>query len=84
MPTVGCPAKASSAPGVKMRIAALARVVDEHGLGEAELGGDGLPPRLRHGWAVQHDAQRVAPAAVGAHEHAQDAHLGHRPPPAAA
>jgi hypothetical protein len=53
-------------------------VVDEHGLGEAQLRSDGLPLGRGHGGAVEHDAERVAARSVGADEDAQRVQGGRR------
>ena len=51
------------------------RVVDEHGLREAELVRDRLPPFRRHRGAVKKHPERVAPAAVLGAEDPQDVEL---------
>ena len=45
-------------------------VVDDDGLGEAEVRGDGLARRGRDRGAVEQDAERVAAGPVGAEEDA--------------
>ena len=46
-------------------------VVDDDGLGEPQVGGDGLAGGGRDGGAVEQDAERVAPGPVGAEEDAE-------------
>ena len=53
-------------------------IVDEHRLGEAEIAGDLLAPRLRYLRAVEEDPERVAAAAVGGAEDPQDVEVGVR------
>ena len=77
MPTAGCPAKGSSAAGVKMRIVPVIRIVHEHGLAQAELGGHGLAPLGRHLAAVEEHRQLVALRTVLAAEHAKEVEPGH-------
>ena len=52
-------------------------VVDEDGLGEAEVGGDGLAVGGRDRAAVEEDAEGVAALAVGAEEDAERVQGGH-------
>ena len=77
MPTSGCPASGSSTAGVKMRRRALVAVVHEHRLAEAEIGGDRLLGP-REGAGGEEDPERVAAAAVGRDEHADDVESGGR------
>ena len=65
-PTSGCPASGSSTSGVKMRSSAALAVVDEDGLGVAQVARDRLALALGHLGAVEEDAERVAARAVGA------------------
>ena len=51
-------------------------VVDEHGLGEAQVGCHRLAAVRRHGRTVEDHAERVPAAAVGAEEDAQDVERG--------
>ena len=76
-PPAGCPANGSSTAGVKMRISPRSRVVDEHRLAEAELGGDPLPMLRRDLGSVEEDPERIAPAPALAAEDAKHVQLGH-------
>ena len=56
-------------------------VVDEHGLGEVEVGRDGLSPSLRSVAAVEEHTQRIAAAPVRPDEDPENVELGHWVPP---
>ena len=77
MPTLGCPAKPSSRPGVKIRIRPLAasstKTVSEKPSSAATV----LAPLLRHLVAVEEDPERVAELPLGVAEDAQNVQLRH-------
>ena len=72
MPTRGCPAKGSSAAGVKIRSWAVSRSSTKDGFGEAQLGGEWSPALGWYRGTVDNHAEGTTESTLTVAEDAYD------------